>query len=332
MSVTVESTTDSKEAVLAASGHKTPQLDQVKDKKPAPTPKKDGEIEASTQEAAKDTEPDESIDTEVDEDDQDLNSSDESETEESESDDDTEKVENPKKAKGFQKKIKKLVGRLSEKDREIEYWKNAALSAKKTDVQPEAIEKTKADQKTLEASKPRSDQFETNEEYVDALTDWKLQQMQKENAEKEKQAKLKTEFESKAQTFQQKVETFKTEHQDFDDLMEAVDDIPISVNVQDAILASDDGPALMYELAKNRDLYKKINGMNRDRAFLEIGKIEARIQKSSDSTQSKEAKPTTTKAPPPIKPVGTSGTASAQKSPDDMTFNEYKKWRESQKS
>lgn len=110
--------------------------------------------------------------------------------------------------------------------------------------------------------------------------------------------------------------------------MEDVDDIPMSLTVQEVILASDNGPELMYELAKNPEEYARICKLPAVQAARELGKFEARISSSQD-TKKETKQLTKTKAPPPIKPVG-SKASSVTKSPDDMDFQEFKRWREAQ--
>lgn len=312
---------------MAAMGIKTPPTDEVLDKKPAIDSKNEsGQKDASTQDASKtEIESDESNINEDIENDQ--NDQGEDELEDSEESGEQDDGQKGKKKNGFSKRIKKLTGKLSEKDREIEYWKSKAINSKETQDKPQSQVNTSENE---DASKPKSENFETNEDYIEALTDWKIEQREKREALKLQQEKLKSEFKEKAETFQSRLTEFQKNTPDFSETIEDVDDIQISVHVQDAILTSDFGPALMYELAKNRDVYEKINGLPRDRAFLEIGKIEAKIQEKNSSTPTKQAKQTT-KAPPPIKPVGTSGTGTS-KNPEEMSFSEFKKWRESQKS
>jgi hypothetical protein len=83
----------------------------------------------------------------------------------------------------------------------------------------------------------------------------------------------------------------------------------------------------MYELAKNRKEYERINSLNALAMAREIGKIEAKLSRSK-TTEAQEEIKKITKAPAPLKPVGSKSSGISNKSPDEMDFHEYKKWRE----
>lgn len=315
MSVNIVSTTDSDEAVLSAIGSKLAKNNEADETKSASSK----DAKASKQdETAEDSETSENAELE----DSDSSESTDDEDLKDESKDD----QKPKKKGGFQKRIERFQKKISEKDQEVEYWKREALKGKSPDkAEPETQFKAKPTD-----AKPKAESFETHEEYVDALTDWKLEQKEKERAAKAEQAQIKNEREKQVQSFQSKVSEFQKSHDDFDEVVAEVDDIPLSMPLQEAIVSSDIGPQVMYELAKDRDELERINRLSPIAAAREIGKIEARLAKESSSAKETTEKKIT-KAPPPIAPVGSKGSAKTIKSPDDMSFSEYKKWRESNK-
>jgi hypothetical protein len=98
----------------------------------------------------------------------------------------------------------------------------------------------------------------------------------------------------------QKVEKAKAEMPDFDDMV-ASSDVVVNDDIRDAILESDVGPQVLYHLAENQDYAKKIASMSPKAALREIGKLEARFEK----TEVPEAKPPVvkSKAPAPINPI-----------------------------
>lgn len=81
---------------------------------------------------------------------------------------------------------------------------------------------------------------------------------------------------------------------------------------------------IAYELAKQPEEVARIAALPPIAQVKEILRMQA-------SSQSKAAERTTTKAPPPIKPIRAAG-APATKSPADMSMDEYAKWRRSQKT
>jgi hypothetical protein len=302
MSITVTSTTDSKEAIAAATGD-------------LKTPSKPVEEKSASAEKADETKA-EASDTSEEE----VDSNDESDSDEEESESKDEGK--PKKSRGFKKRIDKLNAKVSAKEQEVEHWKAVALRSQTSDAPKSAPETPK---KVEATGKPSSDDFDTHEAYFEALSDWKHESREKERDEKAKQTQVKTEFEKQVASHMERVSAFKESHDDFDEVIKAVDHIQMPVVLQDALLVSDDGPDLMYELAKNADEYKRICSLPPLEAVRALGKFEAKLVKEENV----ESKPIqTTKAPPPLKTVGSKGSGLSTKAPDQMDFQEFKKWRE----
>lgn len=230
----------------------------------------------------------------------------------------------PKKSGGFKKKINKLIKQRADAQRELEYWKSTAL---KSQTPQEPLGKDQSKSVDPEA-KPRADGFDTHEAYVEALADWKYDQRKKADDVKQKETQMKTEFQTSVGAFQSKVKEFQKAQKDFQEVLEDVDDIKMSIGVQEALLSSDLGPQVMYELAKNREEYERINGLNPVRAAYELGKIEARVAGPSSKDESTKQ----SKAPAPIKPVGGMGGGGVKKNILDpnIPFADYVQLRREQ--
>ncbi|MGE3681958.1 MAG: hypothetical protein AB7G93_09545 [Bdellovibrionales bacterium] len=272
--------------------------------------------ESDTQEATEGSEETEAADGEAEESDAD------------EADETEAKEERPKKKGGVQKRIDKLTRRLSEREQEIEYWKREALKKKEAEGAPQKPEpQLRADPN----SKPKADEFETHEEYVEALADWKVEQRLKAHEEKAKETQVKTEFQRQVDEHQKRVEAFKAKHEDFDERLEEVNDIPLSIAVQEVILASDRGPELMYELARDPEEFARICKLSPLAAARELGKVEARLEKS---TESKKREVKTTKAPPPPSPISGKSQKAVKKSIYDPSLSqaEYERLRAEQEA
>lgn len=309
MSIQLTSTTDSTETVAAVM---------------APTPAEPAKDETKSATATEVTEETTTEDSET------SDEKVETESEDADGDDETEGKEEPqaedksaRKPKGFKKRIDKLTKRLSDKEREADYWRTEALKAKPKE-EPAKIAKEEP------TGKPKSDEFETHDEYVEALADWKVEQKLKARDAKDKETQVKTEYQSRVELHQKRVEEFSSKHDDFQDLMEEVDDIPMSIAVQEGILRSENGPALMYELAKNRETYERICRLPAIEAAIELGKFEARFIKTEEKSEPKEIKQT--KAPPPIKPVGSKSAGAVAKSiyDADLSQQEFERLRKEQ--
>lgn len=305
MPLVIESTTDSKEAVTAALGDLASKTEEVEETKSASADTDETVVESDT------TEEKEEADKAEKEEDQDDNQDDE--------DADTEK---PKKRGGFKRRIDKLNSRLSAVEQEREYWREQALGKKQT---PEPTKPQPKD------GRPNSDNFERHEDYIEALAEWKTEAKLAERDKVAKEEKLKQEYQKSLDDHLARVKKFTKTHNDFEDVISDVDDIPMSLAVRDIILDSDNGPELMYELAKDREEFERICSLPAFTAARELGKFEVRLQKSAESKGKLKTK---TKAPPPITPVKSKSTGLSNKSiyDKDLSQREYEKLREKQLS
>lgn len=214
----------------------------------------------------------------------------------------------PKVTGGFQKRIDKLT-------REKEHWKEQALAALTKPVASSApIEAPKP------ADKPKVDDFATHAEYVEALTDWKVDQKVRSFEAKQNEEKAKTHQQTVQSSFQEKQKDFKAATPDFDEVM-ADADFQVSRAVLDEIVTNDNGPALQYFLAKNPDEAERLSKLNPLALAREVGRLESRFVTAPSKTTDK-----VTKAPAPPTPVSRSSSTSA-KDPGEMSLREYEAWR-----
>jgi hypothetical protein len=245
---------------------------------------------------------------------------------------DSEKTDKPKKKGGWQRRIDKEVARRRELEREIDVLKKLAIErsgdSSKKDV-------SKVESKTVEADaagKPVSGNFDTHAEYVEALTDWKIEQREKKAKTEAEQAKLQSEQQEAVQSYRERAKVFAESHDDFDDVLADADDVQISSTVNEAILSSENGPELAYELAKDKEAFKRICALPPIAAAKAIGRFEAQIaSKAPDARKTKETK-TITQAPKPLDPVGKGAAAATRKSISDpeISFEDYVRLRRDQ--
>lgn len=313
MSITVISNTEKQEAVSAAGDLAD---GKVEEQESAPTAEADGESteesDASEEEAK--AESDDSDDAEAEDQDD----------EESES-----KEEKPKKKGGFKKRIDKLAKRLSERDREVEYLRaeTERLRASNAPKKEEVAAKPAAQ---AEEGRPHPDNYETNAEYVEALTDWKIEQRDKANEVKAKETQVKTEFEAELTKFRQGMKEIKNSAPDYDEVFDGVADVFVPAAHQTIFFDSEFGPKLMYELAKDPKEFARICELPLAAAARAIGRFEAKILDTPVKPETKEFKKT--KAPPPIAPVGANSSGSTRKSIYDPNLSqaEYERLRRDQ--
>lgn len=235
-----------------------------------------------------------------------------------------------KPSKGVQQRFDKLTKQREDERREKEYWKAKALEAKVP-----VAEKTLTDPKpapVAAAGEPDPDKFESHALYLKALTRWEISQDKQASEAKASEAKTQDTQKKMINDHLDRVSKFKESNEDFDDALEAVDDIVMPPALQREIVKSDNGPQLMFELAKNRDELARICALPEDKIVRALGRFEARLEPVSEPTTEKP-EPKTPKAPAPITPVGTRSTSTGKKSISDenLSQKEYERMREDQR-
>jgi hypothetical protein len=225
-----------------------------------------------------------------------------------------EKVEEPEpptpKKKTAQERIDEITKARREAEREKEYWKQVALDKAKETPKP-------VQEPTIRNPRPTISQFDTTEAYEDALLDWRDRVKEEQSAE---QRRVKEQEEGLSK-FQKAAAKAREQYADFDEVVES----PVfSPQMRYAILNSDTGPELAYFLGspENYDTALKIQSLSPDKQYYEMGKLETRLALAQKTKK-------VPSAPPPISPVGMSGTG-GEVDPSKMTIEEWMKWDKEQ--
>jgi hypothetical protein len=208
------------------------------------------------------------------------------------------------------KKKDRLQGRFDKLTKEI-YDLRAQLADKPAAQEPKA---------PVADGKPKIDNFDSLEDFQEALTDWKLDQRESAKVQVEKQR----ESQRQAEQARQRIEQARSKYEDFDEV--ALDpSLRVSQAMYDVMLESDTGADVLYFLGNNPTEAERIAKLSPASAAREIGKIEAKLEAKP------KAEPKVTKAPPPVKPLA--GRAAPSFDPETTTSqSEYRKWRERQQS
>jgi hypothetical protein len=217
----------------------------------------------------------------------------------------------PKPKGGFQKRIDKLTRHNTQLEQEKEYWRTQALR-----TPPETKTAPKVE------GKPSEDNFQTHAEFLEALTDWKVDQRLKAEKSTSVAEQVKTQQQKALQEFAAKEQEFRAKTPDFDEVMADAEDVQASDGVIAEIVTS--GPELKYYLAKNPAEVERLNKLAPLALAREVGKIESRFTTSEQRTA-----PKTTAAPPPPTPTAKS-TPTSTKDPGEMNPSEYRAWRAKQ--
>jgi len=244
----------------------------------------------------------------------DESSSEESEEESDESDEDEEpKV---KKKNGFKKRIDKLKHREALAKEEADYWKQKALEKEEVKKEPSNTVKTN--------DAPDPDDFETYEDFVDALTDYKVEQKLAARSEAKSKETQQSKAQEQAKVWSEKVNSFSEQTPDFEEVMEDAADFRISEAAKEALTFSESGPELMYLLAKNPEELERINSLPPAMAVMALGRMEAGLSKKEIK------KPKTSKAPAPISRLKGGAKVKKDLSDPNLSQREYEELRNEQ--
>ena len=238
-------------------------------------------------------------------------------------------VENEEKATEEPKpKVKMRFDEVTkQRDLAKQEAEQARIRTQELEQELKAIKSQAVPKEQSRDEKPRPDQFVDAFEYAEALADWSAEnavmRARQEDVEKMKQAERAKVID----TWNKKLEATKSELPDFDDMVTS-SDVVVSDQVRDAILESDVGPRILYHLAENQDLAEKISKSSLSSALREIGKLEARFEK----TEPVKSVAQKSKAPAPISPIkaGTSEQAIITDT-DKMTYSQYKAMRQAKR-
>ncbi len=197
-----------------------------------------------------------------------------------------------------QPRIDELTRKVRENEREAAFWRARAEAAEKPPAPP--------------AVKPTPDKFDDYGAYVEALTEFKADEKVKTALDtREKAQAEKQQTETRQSTWQTRKAEAAKSIPDLDAVLSA-SEVPLSADVQAELLDSEFGPQIAYHLDKHPELAEKLNGMTDKQVAREIGRLEATMVKAPVADPDPPADPDpapvveakTTKAPPPVKPIG----------------------------
>jgi hypothetical protein len=290
MSLVITSTTDSQDDINAAAGLETPP-ETTESTQPVPAP-------------AEKPIPEEEPDTEED-------------------GDEEEPQEQPKRPRGgYLRKIEHLERQNGYAARQIEELQ-AQLQGRRQAPEPERP--AGPPQAPNPDTFPSYDDYvKAQNEYVDRLTDWKLEQREAQMVERARQWQAQERERQAMQTWTERIGEFRSKAKDFDEVLAQTDHLQIPPEVAKILIESDNGPQLAYELARQpKELERIVKLQNPLAAARELGRFEAKLSGQAEMPKRAAA---VSKAPEPIEPVG-QGAVTSTKPPEEMSYQEYKEYR-----
>lgn len=224
----------------------------------------------------------------------------------------------PYKPRGVQKRIDELTRHR--------YEAMAAAEQAKREREQMAVEIARLQQAQTPQEtrpKPTREQFNYEEDaYLEALTDWKLEQR---DAAAQRQASQRQQQAAQSQRREYIGTVNQRGEKEFPDYAEKVLNNPALVCTEDMALAmatAENGHKVAYFLGNNPGEAARIASLHPMQQAIEVGRLEARL---TTATQKK-----TTSAPPPIKPVSARNSSTDSGLADDLPVEEWIRRRNAQ--
>ena len=235
-----------------------------------------------------------------------------------------ERKQNPKLEKRFSEitKQREEARQEAQRERQARVDLEQRLAALEQQRQPQQV--------SFVDQEPQPSQFADAFEYAKALAEFSTEKALAERDRQVAQAREQEAQQKIIQSWAQKVQDAKAELPDFDDLV-ASSDVVVNNAVRDAILESDVGPRILYHLAENNDLAKKIASLSPNAALREIGRLEAKFEAKPETKQT--APVVRSKAPAPIQPIrGGQGQPDVPLSANGEWHGSYQAWKLARKA
>ena len=237
-----------------------------------------------------------------------------------------EQEEKPKANPKLERRFSEITKQREEARKEAQQERSAreALEARLA-----VLERQPAPQAPKVDEEPQPSQFNDAFEYAKALAEYTADQRIGEMRRQDAEAKQAQERQKVIETWASKVQAAKASMPDFDDIV-ASSDVVVNDDIRDAILESDVGPQILYHLAENDDVAKRIAGLSPKQALREIGKLEARFEVKETAPETKPI--VRSKAPAPINPLRGSNPADVPLSANGEWHGTFQAWKEARKA
>ena len=219
----------------------------------------------------------------------------------------------------YQNQINELAKQRGDLHRAYESERREYDALRAARTQAASPDPTQARPAPVDPDAPLEDQFETYGDYVKAAARYESRRAVMEahhHARQSHEAQKRQAWESSRNTaHEERLAAHRATNPEFDVLVNR-EDINLSTPMVDVIKASDHGPSLMMHMAHHPDDAQRIAALHPVLAFGEMKALEARLDVAHGSTP--PSKPMS-RAKPPIKPVGTTLSESAD-DPSELEF------------
>ena len=191
----------------------------------------------------------------------------------------------------------------------------------------QALEGQQSNKKTNDVNtKPQPDDYADAFKYAEALAEWSANEAVARREQEIKQQAEQAKQQEVMKTWQQKLEAVKAELPDYEDMV-ASSTVAVSDAVRDAILESDVGPRILYELASDDELGAKIANLSTAQALKMIGKLEAKFEVQAEEPAKSKPVAVKSNAPKPINPIRGTGSQSVYTDGEQIDYQAWKAGR-----
>jgi len=173
--------------------------------------------------------------------------------------------------------------------------------------------------------KPLRSSFTSDEDWVEAIAAWKAESLYESRQRAEREQERQQRDQSVHATYMERADQFTEQHPDFNTVIAGIRiSEDVAPGVQAAIMGRPNGPEVAYYLGTHPELCEELSQMNAADAVAEVGAISIGLmpQKSSPKPAAR--------VPEPITPVG--GSSRVALDPSEMSYQQYKAWRKSQRA
>lgn len=270
---------------------------------------KDSKVEKETE-----TENEAEENSEENEDDE-FNYLDETDEDEEDDEDSEDEEDKPKKKNGVEKRISKLVKEKNQLRDEIDNLKRLITSQNNGNTK----EENKQSNFEADLEKPKRADFEDYDDYVEALTDYKVKVLNKKSKEEQLNAELEAKTQEIMSKWKDKVEEATKRYNDWDVVQKS--QIWLSSFQRAEILDHERGADILYYLYKNPSKNTDIQKLSPGRQAKAIVEIGDKLLEKLGGTKKTPKKVSNNHEP--IKPFEKSS-VTHKKDPSKMGFKEYR--------
>lgn len=191
----------------------------------------------------------------------------------------------------------------------------------------QALEGQQSNKKTNDVNtKPQPDDYADPFKYAEALAEWSANEAVARRDREVRQQAEQTKQQEVLKTWQEKLDATKAELPDYEDMV-ASSTVAVSDEVRDAILESDVGPRILYELASDDELGAKIANLSTAQALKMIGKLEAKFESKDEEPAKSKPVAVKSNAPKPINPIRGTGSQSVYTDGEQIDYQAWKAGR-----